>query len=150
MWCPLGSTPTEGCLPPRPTGRRTPIRWQVGTQRVDGVAMFGLQLSQAWRERGSAAQAWHGTERCESRRQARRKQGARLIAQLFCPRLIDVLFNLAERLDGGLAALETLGLVLGRALYEGGRLCAHTKTAPPPFASRRPANFLACARNGIE
>ena len=25
----------------------------------------------------------------------------------------------AERLDGGLAALETLGLVLGRALYEG-------------------------------
>ncbi|KAI7846263.1 hypothetical protein COHA_000243 [Chlorella ohadii] len=26
---------------------------------------------------------------------------------------------LAERLDGGLAALETLGLVLGRALYEG-------------------------------
>jgi hypothetical protein len=26
---------------------------------------------------------------------------------------------LAERLDGGLAALETMGLVLGRALYEG-------------------------------
>ena len=26
----------------------------------------------------------------------------------------------AERLDGGLAALETMGLVLGRALYEGG------------------------------
>lgn len=25
----------------------------------------------------------------------------------------------AERLDGGLAALETLGLALGRALYEG-------------------------------
>ena len=25
----------------------------------------------------------------------------------------------AERLDGGLAALETLGLILGRALYEG-------------------------------
>lgn len=55
----------------------------------------------------------------------------------------------AERLDGGLAALETLGLVLGRALYEGllldlplapffvSRLQARRASLPrpPPWAS---------------
>ena len=56
----------------------------------------------AWRSQGAARQpglfCWAGTER----------------ACCCCRRCCST-----ERLDGGLSALETLGLVLGRALYEG-------------------------------
>lgn len=48
---------------------------------------------------------------------------------------------LAERLDGGLAALETMGLVLGRALYEGVLLDC---PLAPFFVSRLQVGALAC------
>lgn len=48
---------------------------------------------------------------------------------------------LAERLDGGLAALETMGLVLGRALYEGVLL---DLPLAPFFVSRMQVRRLCC------